>query len=83
MIALSFDTHQLPFSHFWLGNYKDTMIDPQSNQAAYDFWCEQTRKRICDPKKADILAPKEPLHCMCWLAIGSLSVPRINTDAFV
>jgi len=32
------------------------------NDTAYQFWREKTIQRINDPKKAEILAPKIPLH---------------------
>lgn len=41
----------------WLGTYKDILFNKESNDEAYAFWAEKTRKRIADPKKKDILAP--------------------------
>ncbi|KAL3421931.1 HK97 family phage prohead protease [Phlyctema vagabunda] len=47
---------------FWLGNYKDMLIDPKANRRAYDFWAKNVRNRIGDPVKRDLLAPLEPPH---------------------
>jgi cation diffusion facilitator CzcD-associated flavoprotein CzcO len=47
---------------FWLGNYKDFLFVQESNDEAYKFWRDETRKRIKDPKKQRILAPDEPPH---------------------
>lgn len=43
--------------HFWVANYKDLFHCKETNEAAYQFWCETTRARIKDPIKRDILAP--------------------------
>ena len=47
---------------FWLATFKDVLMSPEANRTAYDFWREQTRARIRDPRLADLLAPKEPPH---------------------
>ncbi|KIY01671.1 uncharacterized protein Z520_01808 [Fonsecaea multimorphosa CBS 102226] len=47
---------------FQLGNYTDMMFDPAANALAYQFWREKTLPRIKDGKKAEILAPKNPIH---------------------
>ncbi|KAL1626483.1 hypothetical protein SLS56_006794 [Neofusicoccum ribis] len=47
---------------FWLGNYKDMLIDAKANREAYNFWAKNQRARIGDPRKRDLLAPLEPPH---------------------
>ncbi|KAI1936972.1 hypothetical protein LOZ12_005217 [Ophidiomyces ophidiicola] len=47
---------------YWLAGYKDTLLDPEANRHAYDFWAKKTRERINDPQKRDFLAPLEPIH---------------------
>lgn len=47
---------------YWLGNYKDYLHSPQANRAVYDFWQKKQAVRIKDPRKRDILVPKEPPH---------------------
>ena len=50
---------------FWWGNFVDMLVDETANRHAYDFWRRKTIARIKDPKKAEILAPKEPSHYFC------------------
>lgn len=47
---------------FWIGNYKDMLLDPKANRRAYDFWAKKVRARIGDPAKRELLAPLEPPH---------------------
>ncbi|KAF2188891.1 HK97 family phage prohead protease [Zopfia rhizophila CBS 207.26] len=47
---------------FWLGNYKDMLIDAKANQEAYNFWAKNVRNRIGDSRKRDILAPLKMPH---------------------
>ncbi|GJN73856.1 hypothetical protein PLICBS_007939 [Purpureocillium lilacinum] len=47
---------------FWLNLHKDVLFDPAANREVYDFWAEKTRGRIRDPRKRDLLVPKEPPH---------------------
>ncbi|KAI9876540.1 MAG: hypothetical protein M1830_006281 [Pleopsidium flavum] len=47
---------------FWLGTYKDMLLDDKANRQAYNFWAKNIRKRIHDPRKRDLLAPLEPPH---------------------
>ncbi|KAF2486985.1 hypothetical protein BDY17DRAFT_288105 [Neohortaea acidophila] len=42
------------------GGYTDHIIDEKSNRAMYDYWVEQTRKRMKDGPKRELLAPLEP-----------------------
>ncbi|EFX05094.1 steroid monooxygenase [Grosmannia clavigera kw1407] len=48
--------------HFWVAIYKDIFTNPQSNQAAYDFWAKKVRARIEDPRLRDLLAPLKMPH---------------------
>jgi cyclohexanone monooxygenase len=48
--------------HFWVGTFRDILLDRAANQLAYDFWREKTRARIKDPVMADKLAPAAPPH---------------------
>lgn len=48
--------------YFICANYQDILVDKDTNDAAYDFWCKATRARINDPIKKDILAPLIPPH---------------------
>lgn len=45
---------------FWLGTYRDVIMDRGLNREAYDFWRSKVLPRIKDPKKAELLAPEEP-----------------------
>ncbi|ANN15850.1 cyclopentanone 1,2-monooxygenase [Amycolatopsis orientalis] len=47
---------------FWMGNYADTMADPQANAYAYEFWKKQVRRQITDPAKVELLAPTVAPH---------------------
>lgn len=42
----------------------DTLISPDANKLAYDFWREKTLPRLKDPKKQEILIPKEAPYYM-------------------
>lgn len=46
--------------HFWVGTFRDILLDEAANRTAYDFWRDKTRARISDPEIADLLAPIEP-----------------------
>ena len=46
----------------WLGVFQDVVISPQSNRIVYDFWRDQTRRRIRKPGLLETLAPTEPPH---------------------
>ncbi|KIW50281.1 hypothetical protein PV05_11883 [Exophiala xenobiotica] len=58
--------HNLMVDHggfmFWLATYKDMLFDLKANEQAYNFWRRQVLKRITDPKKQELLAPKVPPH---------------------
>ncbi|KAK6364221.1 hypothetical protein LTS17_012392 [Exophiala oligosperma] len=45
--------------NFITANYLDIYVDKESNQKVYDFWAKKTRQRIKDPRKRDLMAPKE------------------------
>lgn len=47
---------------FWLGNYKDMLIDAHANKGAYNFWTKNVRNCVGDSKKRDISAPLELPH---------------------
>ncbi|KAL2856445.1 hypothetical protein BJY01DRAFT_203401 [Aspergillus pseudoustus] len=61
---------------FWLGSYKDVLVDPTSNRIVYDFWARKVRPRIKDAKLRDLLAPLEPRH-----AFG-VKRPSLEVDYF-
>lgn len=42
--------------------HNDILLNPEASRVVYDCWARETRKRISDPVKRDILAPLEPLH---------------------
>ncbi|EGP86882.1 uncharacterized protein MYCGRDRAFT_109786 [Zymoseptoria tritici IPO323] len=48
--------------HFWLGTYMEVLFNEELNEEAYQFWREQTIKRVQDPVKAEILAPVKKIH---------------------
>ena len=45
---------------YWVGNYRDYILEENANRVIYDFWARKTRETIEDPKKKDILAPLIP-----------------------
>ncbi|KAF2008476.1 FAD/NAD(P)-binding domain-containing protein [Aaosphaeria arxii CBS 175.79] len=45
--------------HFQLRNYSDVILDKDANKIVYDFWKRNTRERLTDPKKQQIMAPDE------------------------
>jgi cation diffusion facilitator CzcD-associated flavoprotein CzcO len=47
---------------YWLANYEDIFFDQKANDEVYEFWKKTVRKRIPDPKKAELLAPEVPPH---------------------
>jgi cation diffusion facilitator CzcD-associated flavoprotein CzcO len=47
---------------FWLNTYKDMLYSQEANDEAYEFWKKTVRKRIPDPKKAELLAPTKAPH---------------------
>ena len=48
--------------HFWVGTFRDILLDREANQLASEFWREKTRARIEDPVVAEKLAPADPPH---------------------
>lgn len=48
--------------HWWLGNFNDVLFNDDANRAQYDYWRDQTRKRIHKPELQEMLAPTEPPH---------------------
>ncbi|PQE22375.1 hypothetical protein CJF32_00009345 [Rutstroemia sp. NJR-2017a WRK4] len=47
---------------YWLGNYKDMLLNQKANDEAYNFWRQSVLKRVPDSKKAALLAPEIPPH---------------------
>ncbi|MDP1627386.1 NAD(P)/FAD-dependent oxidoreductase [Parvibaculum sp.] len=47
---------------FWLGAPADLFFDEECNRAHYNFWRDETRKRIKKEHLIEILAPTEPPH---------------------
>ncbi|KAF4301976.1 Pyridine nucleotide-disulfide oxidoreductase [Botryosphaeria dothidea] len=47
---------------FWLGGYRDMLFDDAANDAAYDYWRRSVQRRVPDPRKAELLAPKQKPH---------------------
>ncbi|EAW15385.1 flavin-containing monooxygenase [Aspergillus fischeri NRRL 181] len=45
---------------FWLGTYRDVIMNKDINREAYHFWRCKVLPRIKDPKKAELLAPDVP-----------------------
>ncbi len=48
--------------NWWLGNFNDVLANPEANRAQYDFWRDETRKRIHKPELVELLAPTDPPH---------------------
>ncbi len=46
--------------HFWVGTFKDTLSNEESNRLSYDFWRDKTRARIADESLHESLAPTDP-----------------------
>jgi cyclohexanone monooxygenase len=46
--------------HFWVGTFRDILLDEAANRTAYDFWRDKTRARVDDPRTAELLAPTDP-----------------------
>jgi len=47
---------------YWLGTYQDVYFNEEINREAYNFWQRKVAERVTDPKKRELLAPKEPFH---------------------
>jgi cation diffusion facilitator CzcD-associated flavoprotein CzcO len=43
----------------WVGNFRDTMTDPEANATISDFIARKIRQRVNDPKLAEKLIPKD------------------------
>ncbi len=46
--------------HFWVGTFRDILLDEAANRTAYEFWRDKTRARVDDPVTGEILAPTDP-----------------------
>lgn len=42
---------------FLLSNYRDFLVDRDTNKIFYDYWASKVRARISNPEKRDIVAP--------------------------
>ena len=51
--------YNTPGFAFWMGNYRDTIVDPESNRVLSDYVADKIRARVKDPKVADKLIPKD------------------------
>jgi cation diffusion facilitator CzcD-associated flavoprotein CzcO len=51
--------YRAPGFGLWLGNYKDTLTDPASNEALSQFVAEKIRQRVSNPKVTDALIPDD------------------------
>lgn len=58
------------------GGFSDTILSKDANREAYKYWCRKTRERISDPRKADILAPKDMPY---WI---STKRPSLEQDYY-
>lgn len=47
---------------YWVGTYKDNLVNAEANRHSYKFWREQTQARINDPRKRELLAPGQQAH---------------------
>ncbi|KAH8719564.1 hypothetical protein GQ44DRAFT_762016 [Phaeosphaeriaceae sp. PMI808] len=45
--------------NFLTRGYTNTLIDPEANKLAYEFWKKKVRKRLSDPVKQELMAPEE------------------------
>lgn len=43
----------------WLGNFRDVLVDAQSNAVFSDFIADKIRQRVNDPEIAELLIPKD------------------------
>ena len=46
--------------HFWVGTFRDTLSNLESNRLSYDFWRDKVRARIHDESLHESLAPTDP-----------------------
>jgi len=46
--------------NFWVGAFKDTLSNDESNRLSYNFWRDKTRARVADESLHESLAPSEP-----------------------
>lgn len=48
-----------PGFSFWLGNYRDSLVDPEANKHVSEFVARKIRERVKDPTVAEKLIPKD------------------------
>jgi len=46
--------------HFWVGAFKDTLSNDESNRLSYNYWRDKTRARIANESLHESLAPTDP-----------------------
>lgn len=51
--------YNAPGFAFWMGNYRDTIVDPESNRYVSDYVANKIRERVKNPAVADKLIPKD------------------------
>jgi cation diffusion facilitator CzcD-associated flavoprotein CzcO len=45
--------------NFLMCNYSNVVLDKEANKVVYDFWAKKIGQRIKDPKKRELMVPKE------------------------
>ena len=60
-VRLSFweELYASPGFGIWQGNFKDILTDPKANKEISEFIAGKIRRRVDDPKIADMLIPKD------------------------
>ncbi|MCB1509707.1 MAG: NAD(P)/FAD-dependent oxidoreductase, partial [Hyphomicrobiaceae bacterium] len=51
--------YEMPGFAMWQGNFRDILIDREANRLVSEYVAQQIRKRVHDPKTADLLTPKD------------------------
>ncbi|ETI22686.1 hypothetical protein G647_06762 [Cladophialophora carrionii CBS 160.54] len=45
--------------NYLMCNYNNVVLDKEANKVVYDFWAKKISQRIRDPKKRELMVPKE------------------------
>jgi cation diffusion facilitator CzcD-associated flavoprotein CzcO len=53
------ELYSSPGFGIWLGNFKDTLMDPEANAALSEFMANKIRQRVDDPALAEKLVPQD------------------------
>ena len=53
------ELYDSPGFGIWLGNFKDTLMDPEANAALSEFMANKIRQRVDDPAVAEKLVPQD------------------------